>query len=151
MNAAAESVEEEAPGPSPYDVFETDPDLEKNGVWLDFEGGFRLKCRPAGEDNPDFVRVYNELIDPVREAINLGILPDQDEVERRFLIRAYSETVILDADGNFVDRKGKAIPKTPKGYAKLLNDLPRLFRVLRRQTLAIATYRVEHDKTVGKG
>jgi len=134
---------------SPFEQFDTDPELEVHGVWLDF-GGFRLKCRPSGEDNPDFVRVYNELVDPVREALEQKVLPNAEEVERGFLITAYAETVIVDADGNFAYPDGKTIPKTVKGFQDVLTKLPRLFRQVRRKTLAVATYRRVRDNAKGK-
>ncbi len=133
---------------SPYDVYETDTDLEANGVWLDF-GTFRLKCAASGEANPEFMRVYGEKISDIRQALDKDLIPDGKNVERRFLAEAYGETVVKDADGNFVDKEGEPIPKTPEGYAQLLINLPRLFEVVRRRTLSIESFRAKTGKEAG--
>ena len=133
---------------SPYDMFETDEELEREGVWLDF-GTFRLKCASSGDANPAFAECYRKKLEPVAEALAAGLL--DKGVEGKLLREAYAETIIKDADGAFVDRDGEPIPKTPEGYYQLLTDLPRLFTIVRRRTQSIESFRRQNDEATGNG
>ena len=56
-----------------YDVFETDTDLETNGVWIDY-GEFRVRIASAGSGNKNYMKYAEKKLKPVRKAMEAGAL-----------------------------------------------------------------------------
>jgi hypothetical protein len=131
-----------------YEAFLTNPDLEKNGVILDF-GNFRVTIARAGGFNQMYQKVATEVFRPVRRAVDSGTLPD--EQARALLAEVYSRAVIkrwetmIDGqwqaklamlDGTFVDYSPQAVasllkmPEFADLFAMIMNDATKndLFR-----------------------
>ena len=134
-----------------YDVFETDEDLESNGVWIDY-GDFRVKIASAGQGNKNYVRYAEKKLKPVRRAIESGALSNKRS--QAIMADIYAHTVILDweiqkgEDENKMiqgieDPNGKIIPFTQENVEITLKNLPRLFMDLQEQASSLANFRKE--------
>lgn len=116
-----------------YDVYETDPAAERDGVWVEFRGGVLLKVRSADcEDARDLMQRQMKRSRSLIIA-NQGILPpniqDQHDIEllSRVLIADWDEKTVPGRDGN-------PIPFDTDAVAVLMRDLPGL----RREALMVA-------------
>jgi hypothetical protein len=134
-----------------YDVFETDEDLETNGVWIDY-GEFRVKIASAGQGNKNYVRYAEKKLKPVRRALEAGALSNKRS--QAIMADIYARTVILDweiQDGDeenkmvqgIEDKNGKVIPFTEENVEITLKNLPRLFMDLQEQASSLANFRKE--------
>lgn len=76
---------------SMYQMFSTDPDLEKNGVVVDY-GTFRLTLARAGGANKAFQRCLEAESAPFRRAIQSGTM---DPARAEHMLRTvYSKTIV---------------------------------------------------------
>jgi hypothetical protein len=96
--------------------FDTDRDLEINGVWVDLEkDGAQLLIARIG--NPSYNRLLQEKIKPVK------ILMQQDrldiETQDDIMVEILARTILLDWKG-FTDDKGKPVKYTPKRGEEML-------------------------------
>ena len=76
-----------------YDTFETDPNMEQEGVFLDY-GDFRVRIAHAGQGNSKYVRYAEKKLKPVRKAMEAGALGNERSMV--LMIDIYAESIILD-------------------------------------------------------
>lgn len=120
----------------PYAQFETSPDLERDGIVIDY-GTFQFVIARAGGANADYERVLQRLVRPYRRAAQAGTL---DSKVRDDLVRqAFSETVVKGWKG-VKGRDGNEIPFSPVAARKLFEDLPELFADLLVQSMTVANF-----------
>lgn len=79
----------------------SDTRFEAEGVWLDL-GDFRWRIARMGGNNKAFKQAFEKKIKPIRKAYELGLVPDEKQVE--IVQEALAESIILDAE---VKRDGK--------------------------------------------
>jgi hypothetical protein len=130
-----------------YDTFETDSNLEQNGVWLDY-GDFRMLIASAGQGNKNYVRYAEKKLKPVRQAMNAGALSN----ERSLALMAdiYSKTIVLNwevrgEDGEWSqgieDKEGNIIPFNQENVEEAFHNLPRLFMDVQEQAQSLSNFR----------
>lgn len=125
---------------SPYEMFETDPDAEKEkGVEVDF-GSFQITLLRAGGANKKYANVLNAKIQPVRRRMQNGSLSDEESA--KLYAEIYADSIIIGWK-NVRDRKGKVIPYNRENVIKLLLDLPELFRDIEARANSFANFRKE--------
>lgn len=127
-----------------YDVFETDETLENKGVTFDCGFG---KFTVAYVGNEDFQKAYAEAMKPVAEAQARGLL--DSKVHLKILRRVYAQTIVKGWEG-VIGRDGKELEFTVENCEKLLNDLPRLFGLIREWASNFANYRKAYTENVVK-
>lgn len=148
---------------SAYSQFKTNPELEKNGVVVDYGTYYFLVAR-AGGANKAFERTMKRLFDPHRRAIQTETM-DPKKLEA-LMRRAYAESVILgwgykkDADDKkFVDGKFEALDDEGEpvlldfevdNVVKVFADLPDLFKDIQDTANKLALYREEVNKADAK-
>ena len=92
------------------DIFETDPDLEKEGRELLYCNSIRLTLARAGGHNAEYQRVLNAAVKPIQRLLDLDKISER--TERRVMQEVYAKAVSRkweylvgvgepDADGNF--------------------------------------------------
>ncbi len=130
-----------------YDTFETDGNLEKNGVWLDY-GDFRIRVASAGQGNKNYVRYAEKKLKPVRQAMNAGSLSNERSMS--LLADIYSKTIVLDwqvrvEDGEWSqgieDKEGNIIAFNEENVKEAFHNLPRLFIDVQEQAQSLANFR----------
>lgn len=136
-----------------YDVFQTDRNLERSGIRIDY-GPFYFTIARAGGANKRYSTRLEVLLKPYRRAIQTETM--DEEVARGLMAQAYAETVVLDW-GHFVgegpDRKevpgkilghdGELLDFSVDNVRQVLMDLPDLFRDIREQAEKAALFRVQ--------
>lgn len=125
---------------SPYELFETDAEVEKEkGIDIDY-GSFQITILRAGGANKKYANVLNAKIQPVRRRMQNGSLSDDES--SKIYAEVYADSIITGWKG-VKDRKGKAIPYTRENVIKLLLDLPELFRDIEARANSFANFRKE--------
>ena len=97
-----------------FDKEFANPEKEKQGVWLDYRNGSKVKVARVG--NPNFTRVQDAKQRPHIRKIRNGTL--STSVETRILCESMAETILLDWKG--FQRSGKDLKFSPETSAELM-------------------------------
>lgn len=88
-----------------YELYNTEKNLEKDGVWYEPHPNFRVKLARAGGANQKYQSIMEQLSKPHRRAIASDACPP--ETVNKILKTAFSKTIIrgwqVKVDGEFVD------------------------------------------------
>jgi len=94
-----------------YEMYNTEKDLEKDGIWFEPNPNFRIKIARAGGANKKYQAMIDKLAKPHRRAIAAEAI--DPEVLNEILKEAFVKTVVrgwqVKVNGEFVD--GIADPK----------------------------------------
>jgi hypothetical protein len=129
-----------------YDTFETDPELEAKGVWIDY-GDFRVLLASSGQGNKNYVRYAEKKLKPVRRALESGAL--SNDRSQALMADIYSKTVVLawetmqgkEMKSGIESPDGKILPFNPINVEQALISLPRMFTDIQEQAASLANYR----------
>lgn len=102
-----------------YEMFETNPVLEEDGVWVKITEGLEIKISALG--NKKHLAVLEKLKKPYKAQYRRDLMdPEKDE---EIHCRAMAEAVILDWRGEgWKDKEGKSLPYSPDNAFKILSD-----------------------------
>ncbi|NJK89270.1 MAG: hypothetical protein HC923_07590 [Myxococcales bacterium] len=132
-----------------FSTFSADPELERDGVVLDF-GDFRFRVARAGGSNKRFQSAVRRILDPHKRAIDLEVLAD--EKSRELVAECFAEAVILGWESKFVEdgkdiwkpivigKDGREIEFSKQNCKELLISLPDLFDTLRAEATKLANF-----------
>lgn len=130
-----------------FDMFETNADLERNGVRLVYGTNSRgedmqITIARAGGANVQFQQVYEHITKPYRRQLDTGAkLPK--ELNDRLNRELYSRAVVKSCSG-FEERDLTPIPtSTPQEIAEFFKRLPNLFADVMVQASSMALFREE--------
>ena len=126
-----------------YAQFETNTNLEQDGVDLEYVNGDDtqvITIARAGGSNSRYTRAIDRLTKPHRRHISNGSM-DPKQMEK-ILVEVYAESVVLKWSG-VTDREGVELPFTKANAIKLFTDLPDLFRDVKEQAENMQLFRVE--------
>ncbi len=129
-----------------YEIFQTDPKLEKDGIELAYGPAVFVIAR-AGGANEKFKRCMERKLRPYRSQINMNTM--DDDVANRLLAEAYAESVILGWEG-VTDREGITIEFTQEACVQLMVELPDLFSDLQTESQRVSNYNMEIRKVDAK-
>lgn len=128
-----------------YDLYATDPDLEKGGVILNYGEGVRIKIARAGGANMEFAKTLERHMRPYRKRLDTGTL--DEKVASDIFVHVFAEAVVKDWEG-VTDRAGKVLKFTVDNCVTLFKDLPDLFADVREAAATVSNFRdaeVEDD------
>lgn len=116
-----------------FDLFETDPNLEKTGITIDYGDFGYFRLARAGGANEKYEQVLQQKAAPLRRALENGILPPATlrKLQRETLV----ETLLLGwgsptyGEGSLVGKGGDPLPFTAQNALELfstpgMQDLP---------------------------
>lgn len=145
-----------------WQQFSTDPNIEKEGVWLDY-GDFRIRVTYAGETNKKYAKKLEVLTRPHRRQLASGNF--SNERSMAILHEVYAETVILDwqtasgedgAIGETIWKKGiqakdgSLLPVNKDNIIATFKGLPKLFLDVREQAESVSIFRADEIEEEGK-
>lgn len=131
------------PNKSPYAVFDTDKELEKSGVWIDY-GNFKFLIARAGGSNEKYKRLMNHRMKPFRRLIQTDTM--SEEKAQDILLETFLDAVLLDWE-NVTDKEGQPMEFNRDNARKLFTDLRDLFNDLQQQAQKISIFRREEMET----
>jgi len=140
---------------SMYSSFQTNDDLEKGGVELDY-GSFRIRIARAGGANKKYAKVMEAKSRPHRRALAANTM--HEDVAMDILYQAYAESIVVgwtvksqeekneDKDvwvSAIEGKDGKNISFTPENVVATFKALPELFIAVKDAAEQAATFRVD--------
>ena len=114
-----------------YDLFLTDPKMEKEGIIVKY-GESEFVIARAGGKNKEFLDVRDKYVKNFKKG-------DQESSEE-FLLNVWAESIIKSWT-NVHDKEGKQLPFTMQNVRMVLKDLPQLFEDLRQTSQDWTLYR----------
>ncbi len=135
-----------------YDTFQTDPEIEKKGVILDY-GDFRVRIGYAGSTNKRYTAYAEKKFKPLRHAINNGLL--SEERSTAIMADIYAETLIYEWETKVSEgengepeykpgiepkEKGDLLPFNKENVRKTLQALPNLLADMKMQAESISNF-----------
>ena len=123
--------------------FETDPKIEKEGVWITYEGDedeapSKFLIARAGGANVEYTKAMERESKPIRRKLQNDLV--STTALRKLTIKVFSETVVLGWE-NVTDKAGNVLAFTPENVVKLFTELPDLFDDVHEQANRAALYR----------
>lgn len=133
-----------------YEEYETDPQLEKDGVHLEVglsKAGkvVTIKLRRAGGANQKFAKVFEQKSKPYRRLMEIPGALDP-AVQERVMREVYADAVVSGWE-NVEDKAGNEMPFNRENVIKLFTDLPDLFRRVMRESQDMDLFRAEVRET----
>ena len=142
---------------SMFELFETNPALETEGVWIDY-GDFRVKVGRAGGANKKYLSFAELKTKPFRRAIQAGTMPE--ERSRTLIYEIYARTVILDwqvingEEGKWKSgipkKDGGSVDFTEENVINTFKQLPALFTDIQQCAEGISLFRKEEMEADSK-
>lgn len=145
-----ENTEEKQPK-GPYEVFETDPELEKNGIVIDYGDYYWIIAR-AGGANKRWEREIERVTRPLRRAIQTDTL--EPEVGKEKLREAFVVACVIGwgskkhGKGVMLGKGGAPLEFNKENVTRVLTELDWQFQDLRESANKAALYRKvleDHD------
>jgi hypothetical protein len=109
-----------------YQRFGSSLDLERKGVVMDYKcphGTFSLKIKRAGARNPEWKKIYNEVMKPVAEDIVAGKVSEADN--KILLAEVWSKSVVVGWAG-VINSDGEEVPFSVETCYELFCYMPDL-------------------------
>lgn len=131
---------------SPYKLFETNKDLEKSGITLDY-GDFWIKIARAGGSNKKYEKVLQAKLKPFQVQLRTNTL--DNEIAERLYREIFASAVILGwgskefGEGKIAGKDNNALDFNTDNVINLLNDLPDLFNHIKEQSEKVDLFKNE--------
>lgn len=131
---------------SMYDSFQTDKDLERNGIVVDY-GEFRVTVARAGGNNKRYLKLLDAKMKPYKRAYETDTL--SNEIAVKILHEAYAQGVVTNwevlKDGEWVQGieapDGSIMEFNADNVLQTFRNLPDLFQDIKSQAEKAALYR----------
>ena len=123
-----------------FDLYGTDKELEKNGVWIEYPGGEMFKVARIGTNESAYGKLLRQKTKHLRRKIETDTL-DVD-VLSKIMMDVFVQTSLLDWK-NVNGSDGKAIDFNRENALELMRRLPDLFDDLHTQAQALSTFQKE--------
>ena len=135
--------------------FKTDTGIEVTGVWIDYDGGCRIKIARAGGANKRYLKAMEALSRKYKRQLNLEILPV--EVGNKLMREVFATTIVLEWKGVTEEDLGRAdhgdsaeVPCSVEAAMELFEFMPDIFSDLQECANSIAIWREEIKETESK-
>jgi hypothetical protein len=143
MTKETKKVNEEIVEQSAHALFGTDKDLESgSGVTIDFPG-FSITIHRAGGSNKRYGKALAQKMQPHRQRFDRGVL--DDATSEAILLEAFAEGVVIGWAGN-IGPGGKKAPYSVENCIELLNELPDLYTLLKKEANDASLFRSETEE-----
>ena len=129
-----------------YELFETDPKLEMEGVGFKF-GPATFFCKRAGGANREFDTKFNEATKNMSTRLQMQALSDEQSEE--ILRQVFAESVMIGWE-NVRNRKMEQIPYTKENFVKVMKDLPEVWKSLCQQATNMEAFLIGTTREDGE-
>jgi hypothetical protein len=128
-----------------FKTFGTDTKKEQDGVWIDLGDGGSMKIARMG--NPDYIKEFQKITKPHRQAIRRGTL--SEEVSQDLLVQAMAKHILLDWKG-LKYNDGADIPYSVEEAKKMLSSLKDFRDYVTEMANAAENFKEEVDQEAEK-
>lgn len=130
-----------------FKTFETDKQLQEEGVWFEVEPGVRFLCGRMTSANKRYQRELERTMKPYKTQYTAGTL-DNDLAES-LLKDVFIKSCLLDWIG-VTDREGVSIDLDYNNARWLFDELPDLYLTLKGESERAANYLIQEMEEMGK-
>jgi len=128
---------------SMFKRFDTDPDLEKDGVWIEYEEGQQIKLARIGGANMRYINMAREAMKPYKRKIDTDSMPDA--LVRKIMGPVYAETILLDWRG-VKDLDDKDLPYSKENVVLIFERFPEFFADVSAEAVKLEWFYREEEK-----
>jgi len=131
-----------------FEAFETDKNLENEGVWFEIQPGVRFKCARMGSMNKTYKRTLSQKMKPHQRQYQQGTL--DETLGENLLKDVFIESVLLDWEG-VTDRKGEPLEFNFNNAKWLFDELPEVYAAISSEAEKAGNYLIKEAADSGKG
>ena len=131
-----------------FEAFETDKNLENEGVWFEIQPGVRFKCARMGPMNKTYKRTLSQKMKPHQRQYQQGTL--DETLGENLLKDVFIESVLLDWEG-VTDRKGEPLEFNFNNAKWLFDELPEVYAAISSEAEKAGNYLIKEAADSGKG
>lgn len=125
--------------------YNPDPDLEsKDGVWLLFPQGRRIRVLRAGGSNHRYNKAFNKAMAPYQQELRSRSMDSQ--LLQQITQDVYARTIVVELAG-WNGKDGKEIPTSYSNIMALFRQVPGVFDVVVQRAMEMATFVAEEADT----
>ena len=147
MTDETQDAESKPASESIYDLYATDSNMEREGIWLDYGKFGKILIARAGGSNKRFQKSMENHSRPHRKQIQNQTL--DEDIANELLLKSFADSIVLGWEG-IKDKDGSDLPFNKENVIKLFKDLPDLFIDVREQAQQSANFRAkEVDDDLG--
>lgn len=126
-----------------YKSFQTDTNLEKNGIVLEYGDNSKglpigIRIARAGGSNNAYNKRLEALVKPYRRQIQTETI--DNKVLEKLVLQAFAETVVLGWE-NVEDKDENELEFNVENVINLFTDLPDLFKDIQEQASKAVLFR----------
>jgi hypothetical protein len=138
---------------SPFSLFKTDPDKEREGVIVNYGDEAWFKIARAGGANKRYLNMMGERLKPYRRQIQTETM--DEKLADRIVMEVFTDTVLLGwgsriedpddpsktVDVNYIEDEGGArLDFNRENALRVLGELPELFAALRAEAERLGNF-----------
>lgn len=112
-----------------YSSFQTDDELEKRGIVLDFGNGEWVRIARMGGGNKKFIQLFEASMKPFRRAFELGTMDNEKAAE--ILHECFAKAIVLE--WHITGPDGKEIEFNVENAKRVFKELPEFFATIRQE------------------
>jgi hypothetical protein len=132
---------------SMFAMFDSDADLEVNGVWLDYGSEQQIKLARAGGANEKFKRLLTAAMKPHKRLMEAEQMPD--DLAESVMRTVYAKAVLLDWRG-VTDMDGADLPYSYDNVMDVFVKFPAFFQDVIEQSGKLALFQaIEEEEDAG--
>lgn len=127
-----------------FNLYETDKELEKNGVWIEYPGGEMFKVARIGTSESSYNKLLRQKTKQYKRKIDTDTM--DFDVLSKIMMDVFAQTSLRDwknVKEKDSDGKEKLIDFSPENALELMRRLPDLFDDLHTQAQALSTFQKE--------
>jgi hypothetical protein len=125
-----------------YELYETDKDMEKKGIYLKFADS-KFKVKRAGGSNRDFDTIFEARTREFQHKLQIASLTQEHQDD--ILMDVYFDAVMLGWE-DVTDRAGERLEFNKVNFKKVMGDLPDLWNGLRSQASNMDNFLISRKK-----
>jgi hypothetical protein len=129
-----------------YHLFETDKNLELNGIHLQF-GDSRFHVKRAGGANREFDTIFEDKTRQLSTKLQMAAL--SNEQSDKILREVYFEAVVLGWE-DVTNREGELLDFNLENFVQVMTDLPDLWKGLRSAAADMDNFLVVQKKVAAE-
>ena len=134
-------------------MFETDSQVEQEGIWLDYGDGKKIRVARAGGANERYRTALQRVFAQHKRKLQLDVLSIKQQND--LVLEVFADTVVLEWEGVTQDDLLGNGSDEPVGYSKgnaiaLFTALPELYRDVQEQAQSAAAFKTHLDELTAK-
>lgn len=136
---------------TPWDIFGSDPEIEKSGAWIDY-GDWKVKLASTGSEK--YRRVMKAVFRPYERQVRTDTMPE--DLAKQKLAEVFAKAIVLDwwcaewGEGTMWGPDRERLDFNEKNVIKLLIAVPRMFDMVQDEAQRAENFRKQEEEAAVK-